>query len=135
MKRKIIVNIIELILWSIMLFICYCYVTLNSAEKTNFISGLDVLKHKVEILFGNVIGKWDSSQAQAQQSMIRNYREILLFAKEKACTISVSIPQVETFVREISELSPIEYMKKEIYYSTQAAKLFNELEKCSSTEK
>ena len=108
MNKKFVINIIELVLWWIMLFICYSYVTLNNAEKTNFLSGMDVLKHKVVSWVNNVVGKWNSSQAQAQQSMIRNYKEILSFAKEKNCTISASIPQVETFIKEISKGDVIE---------------------------
>ncbi len=135
MKKKIIINILELVLWSIMLYICYLYVSLNVAEKANFLSGMEVLRHKVSSWVNNVIGKWDSTQAQAQQSMIRNYKEILSFTKEKNCTISASIPQIEIFIKEISDLTPIDYMQKEVYYSNHAAKLFNELEKCTSTEK
>lgn len=118
-----------------MLFICYSYVTLNSAEKINFLSGMDVLKHKVVGWVNNVIGKWNSSQAQAQQSMIRNYKEILSFAKEKGCPISASIEQIETFIKEISDLTPIEYVQKESYYSNHAAKLYGELEKCTIQKK
>lgn len=135
MKKKVIINIIELVLWAIMLYICYLYISLNSAEKINFLSGMDVFKQKVVMWVGNLVGKWNSSQAEVQQSMIRTYKEILSFAKEKNCNTSFSMLQVETFITEISGLSPIEYAQKEAYYTNHAAQLYNELKKCTKGNK
>lgn len=107
----------------------------NSAEKTNFVSGLDVLRQKVVVWFDWIVGKWTAIQAQEQQAMIRNYKELLSFVQDGNCTASMSSEEIETLITELSNHTPAEYIQRVNYYNNQASKIYRELQACAEKTK
>ncbi len=113
-----------------MLVMSYNYVQAHDAEKTNFVSGITVLKQKVWLLVNNVLGQGSSEDFQRQQDMIRNYKELLSYMKSTSCTISISQPDMESKITSLTNLTPIEYNKQALQYSSFASQVYEELQRC-----
>lgn len=129
--KKLIRNICQLILWAIMLTMSYNYVNAHDAEKTNFISGLSVLKQKIYTTYQSVIWKWNTSDYERQQDMIRNFKELTSYLEQSQCEISIPLNQVKERLAFLNAMTASEYKNQALSYSSFASQVYTEMqEKC-----
>lgn len=84
MKKKLIHNFIELIIWWALLFICYGYIQSHPAEKISFFSGYKVIYQQTEIFFQNIFGK--NGDLLKQKYNLESYYQVMItLSEEKPC--------------------------------------------------
>lgn len=129
--KKLIRNICQLILWAIMLIMSYSYVNAHDAEKTNFISGLSVLKQKIYTTYQSLVWKGTTTDYARQQDMIRNYKELASYLEQSQCTISISLAEVQERLTLLTNMSAEDYNKQALSYSSFASQVYTEMQdKC-----
>ena len=129
--KKLIRNICQLILWAIMLVMSYSYVNAHDAEKTNFISGLSVLKQKIHSTYQSITWKGNTTDSARQQDMIRNYKELASYLEQSKCEISIPLSQVQERLTTLNVMTASEYKNQALSYSSFASQVYTEMqEKC-----
>ena len=84
MKKKLIQNLVELIIWCGLLFLCYGYIQSHPAEKISFFSGYKVIYQQTEIFFQNIFGKnWDI--LKQKYNLESYYQAMITLSEEKPC--------------------------------------------------
>jgi len=84
MKKKLIHNLIELVIWLILLGMCYVYIQNHPAEKVSFFSWYKVIYQQTEIFFQNLFGRnWEWLK---QKYTLESYYQVMITqAEEKPC--------------------------------------------------
>lgn len=84
MKKKLLHNVIELVIGVALLRMCYGYINTHPAEKVSFFSGYKVIYQKCEIFFQNMFGNnWERLE---QKYNLESYYQVLItLAEEKSC--------------------------------------------------
>ena len=84
MKKKLVHNLIELVIWCVLLWMCYGYIQTHPAEKISFFSWYKVIYQQTEIFFQNIFGKnWELLR---QKYNLESYYQVLItLSEEKPC--------------------------------------------------
>ena len=84
MKKKLIHNLIELVIWLILLWMCYGYLQTHPAEKISFFSWYKVIYQQTEIFFQNIFGK--NGESLRQKYNLESYYQVMITqSEEKPC--------------------------------------------------
>jgi len=84
MKRKFFTNLIELIIWLILLWMCYGYLQTHPAERISFFSWYKVIYQQTEIFFQNLFGKnWEL--LKQKYNLESYYQALITLSEEKPC--------------------------------------------------
>ena len=84
MKKKFIHNLVELLIWFILLWMCYWYIQTHPAEKISFFSWYKVIYQQTEIFFQNVFGR--NGELLKQKYNLESYYQVLItLSEEKPC--------------------------------------------------
>jgi len=84
MKKKLVCNLVELIIWLALLWMCYGYLQSHPAEKISFFSWYKVIYQQTEIFFQNLFGKnWE--RLKQKYSLESYYQVMITQAEEKPC--------------------------------------------------
>ena len=84
MKKKLIHNVIELVIWLVLLWMCYVYIQNHPAEKISFFSWYKVIYQQSEIFFQNLFGK-NGDLLKQKYSLESYYQVMITQAEEKPC--------------------------------------------------
>ena len=83
-KKKLVHDCIELVIWLILLWMCYWYLQTHPAEKVSFFSWYKVIYQQTEIFFQNVFGK--NGDLLKQKYNLESYYQVMITqAEEKPC--------------------------------------------------
>ena len=84
MKKRLIHNLIELVIWVVLLWMSYWYIQAHPAEKISFFSWYKVIYQQTEIFFQNIFGKnWELLR---QKYNLESYYQVLItLSEEKPC--------------------------------------------------
>ena len=84
MKKKLINNLIELVVGLVLLWMCYGYLQTHPAEKISFFSWYKVIYQQTEIFFQNLFGK--NGELLRQKYNLESYYQVLItLSEEKPC--------------------------------------------------
>ena len=109
----------------------YNYVQAHDAERTNFISWMTVLKQKISSFFHSIVWDSNASDAERQQEMIRNYKELVSYLEKSACTISIPTADINERITTLSTITAAEFKTQALSYSSFASQVYTEMqEKC-----
>ena len=89
MKKKLITNIVELIIWLVLLWMCYAYIQTHPAEKISFFSGYKVIYQQTEIFFQNLF--WQNGDILRQKYNLESYYHALINLSESKPCVDPSI--------------------------------------------
>ena len=87
MKKKLIHNLIELVIWCVLLWMCYGYIQTHPAEKISFFSGYKVIYQQTEIFFQNIFGK-NGELLKQKYNLESYYQALITLSEEKPCVDS-----------------------------------------------
>ena len=83
-KKKLIQDCIELVIWCVLLLMCYGYIQSHPAEKISFFSGYKVIYQQTEIFFQNIFGK--NGDLLKQKYNLESYYQVMItLSEEKPC--------------------------------------------------
>lgn len=87
MKKRLIHNLIELVIWVALLWICYVHLQNHPAERISFFSGYKVIYQQTEIFFQNLFGKnWE--WLRQKYTLESYYQAMVILSEEKPCISS-----------------------------------------------
>ncbi len=84
MKKKLIYNLIELVIWWVLLFMCYWYIQSHPAEKISFFSWYKVIYQQTEIFFQNIFGE-NGDLLKEKYDLESYYQVLITLSEEKSC--------------------------------------------------
>jgi hypothetical protein len=103
----------------------------HDAERTNFISGLTVLKQKASQLVNSIFGHESSADMSRQQDMIRSYKELSSYLERSQCSISIPLADVHERTQLLMTMTATEYKNQSLSYSSFASQVYTEMQqKC-----
>lgn len=111
-----------------MLAMSYNYVQAHEAERTNFTSGLTILRQKIVNTVQSFLGNSTSKDLDRHQEMIRNYKELQNYLAQSNCKISVSLDELTQRSQLLQNMSSAEYKQQALSYSSFASQVFNEIQ-------
>jgi len=83
-KKKLITNLVELVIWLALLGMCYVYIQNHPAEKISFFSWYKVIYQQTEIFFQNLFGH--NGELLKQKYSLESYYQVMITqAEEKPC--------------------------------------------------
>ncbi len=131
MTKRVVRNICQLIIGWIMLWLSYNYVQAHDAERTNFISGLTVLKQKATHVINSIFGDESVNDMSRQQDMLRSYKELASYLEKSECTISIPLADVHERLQLLMTMTATEYKNQALSYSSFASQVYTEMQqKC-----
>ena len=84
MKKRLIHNLIELVIWLILLWMCYVHLQTHPAEKISFFSWYKVVYQQTEIFFQNLFGhNWE--WLRQKYNLESYYQAMVTLSEEKPC--------------------------------------------------
>lgn len=84
MKKKFFNNLIELVIWLILLWMCYGYLQTHPAERISFFSWYKVIYQQTEIFFQNLFGK-NGELLKQKYNLESYYQALITLSEEKPC--------------------------------------------------
>ena len=94
MKKKLIHNVIELVIWVVLLWMCYWYIETHPAEKISFFSWYKVIYQQTEIFVQNMFGNnWDL--LKQKYSLESYYQALITLSEEKKCVDSEVVKDLQ----------------------------------------
>ena len=84
MKKKLVNDLIELVIWLLLLWMSYGYLQTHPAEKVSFFSWYKVIYQQTEIFFQNVFGK-NGEWLKQKYSLESYYQAMITLSEEKHC--------------------------------------------------
>ncbi len=98
MRKKLVNNLIELVIWCVLLWMCYGYIQTHPAEKISFFSWYKVIYQQTEIFFQNIFCKnWEI--LRQKYSLESYYQALITLSEEKPCID----PEIVTDLHETYE--------------------------------
>lgn len=108
-------NVIEFIVWLVLLLFCFQYLSTHPAEKTSIISWIEIMYQKVSIYISNIL-YWDGTIRKEKNELIRTYGDIIAQVEESQCDGVISKNLIEQKLEQLKNLSSDEYaIVKETY--------------------
>ncbi len=108
-------NVIEFIVWLVLLLFCFQYLSTHPAEKTSIISWIEIMYQKVFIYISNIL-YWDGTIRKEKNELIRTYGDIIAQVQESQCDGVISKNLIEQKLEQLKNLSSDEYaIVKETY--------------------
>jgi hypothetical protein len=112
LKSKLLVNVVEFIVWVILLVFCFMYLQSHPAEKTSLFSWIDVIGQKVKIFFVNLTW-WNAEDVEAKFKLEQLFDEILSTSQWSNCLSESERDTVVRITAGIKALSVEEFLENE----------------------
>lgn len=131
LKSKLLVNLVEFIVWVVLLSFCYMYLQSHPAEKTSLFSWVDVIVQKVKIFFTDITwGNWED--VEAKYKLEQTFDEILSLAKSWDCLSSTELEKAEKASTVLKAMELEEFLEKERTFRTTASLYYTKARKACS---
>lgn len=89
-KKKLTMNIGELVVWIVLLVFCRQYLQQHPAEKIALFTWFEVITQKIHMLFAG-----NTEQLQEKYDLERSFQEVISLAKEWECLSKETMIQFE----------------------------------------
>ena len=123
MKKKLIHNLIELVIWLILLGMCYFYIQNHPAEKVSFFSWYKVIYQQTEIFFQNLFGK--NGERLRQKYNLESYYQVMITqAEEKPCVDPEIVKDLHKTYKELQD-EPKNTLEHRLQYYIEKQYEFN----------
>jgi len=134
MKRKLIHNLIELVIWLVLLGMCYGYLQTHPAEKISFFSWYKVIYQQTEIFFQNIF--WKNWEWLRQKYSLESYYQVMITqAEEKPCVNSEIVKDLHETYNDLQHEPKNTLEHKLQYYIEKQYEFDAELRKDCPVEK
>ena len=100
MKKKLIHDLIELVIWVALLWMCFWYIQTHPAEKVSFFSWYKVIYQQTEILFQEIFGK-NGDFLREKYSLESYYEALITLSEEKPCVDSGVVSELQEVYSEL----------------------------------
>ena len=133
MKKKLRNNIIELVIWLVLLWMCYVYIQNHPAEKISFFSWYKVIYQQTEIFFQNLFGH-NGEWLRQKYSLESYYQVMITQAEEKPCVDPEVVKDLHETYTALQKEPKNTLEHKLQYYVEKQYKFDEELRKDCSVE-
>lgn len=133
LKSKLLVNVVEFIVWVVLLVFCFMYLESHPAEKTSLFSWIDVIGQKVRIFFVNLTG-WNADDVEAKFKLEQLFDEILSTSQWSTCLSESERETVARITAWIKALSVEEFLENERAFRRSWSKYYRMVtQECDET--
>ena len=133
MKKKLINNLIELVVGLVLLWMCYGYLQTHPAEKISFFSWYKVIYQQTEIFFQNLFGK--NGELLRQKYNLESYYQVLItLSEEKPCIDSEVVEDLHKTYNSLVDEHKSTLNRTLQYYIDKQYEFDDELRKDCSIE-
>lgn len=113
-KTQAFSNIIEFLIWAILLVFCRFYLQTHPAEKISLFSGVEVMWQKMQVRVSQMSPE-DATLLEQKHSLEKTMQEIVLLSKENSCV------DAQTKSNIVDSFSRLQAMDLETYKKQQRA--------------
>ncbi len=103
-KKRVKMNIIELVIWVILLVLAMNYLKTHPAEKTSIFSWFEILIEKVEVFFSWIFGN-NSDYLENKHSLEKRFKELITTMEEGKCVDQETIDIAKTRYETLKKLT------------------------------
>lgn len=126
-KVRFIKNIIQMVIWIVLLFMANQYLNEHPAERSSMISGMNIIYQKVKVMVYNVFSSNDWKLLDEKYNVERNYSELVNLAQESACATWTDKIDVQNKLNQLIKASVSEYEKNRMDYNNFAVNYYKKL--------
>ena len=121
-KKRVRMNIVELIIWVALLVLCFNYLKTHPAEKTSIFAGIEVLTQKAQVFVSNVFGnKWDT--LKDKYTLERRYKEVISTMEKWKCAEQDVIDEAKVRLESLKDLSASKFQEQQNAYKAYVSKV------------
>lgn len=131
-KKKMLSNLIEFVVGSILLVFCISYLQNHPAEKVSLVSGMKLLVQKVSLRVHNFSGE-DTELLQEKFQLEKTFQEILFLAEQSRCSESITV-SIKTSYEKLQKMDIETYKAQQKAYSTVANLYYTKVRQECGTE-
>jgi len=125
-KKRFRMNLIEFIIWLILLSFAFNYLKNHPAERTSMFAGIEVLFQRAEIFITNITGD-DGGILEEKHQLERYYKELISTMENGKCADLATIDAANERYKDLINLNIDEYKQNiqvyQWYAGTYAAKI------------
>ena len=100
MKKKLIHNLIELLIGGGLLLMCYSYLQTHPAERISFFSWYKVIYQQADIFFHNIFSR-NGDLLKQKYNLEWYYQALITLSEEKSCVDSELIKELHETYQKI----------------------------------
>jgi hypothetical protein len=116
-KSLAITNLIEFLVWVILLTFCWFYLQTHPAEKVSLFSGIEMMRNKVQMRFSSVPEE-DKTILRQKESLEKTMQEIVLLSKESTCLDKTTKSNIDASFVRLQKMDLESYKKQSKAYNT-----------------
>lgn len=116
-KTLAITNLIEFLVWIILLAFCWFYLQTHPAEKVSLFSWVEMMREKVQMWFSAVPDE-DKTIIRQKESLEKTMQEIVLLSKESTCLDEATRSNIEASFSRLQKMDLETYKKQSKAYNT-----------------
>jgi len=118
-KKKVMMNLIEFVVWAWLLIFCFSYLQSHPAEKSSLFSGTEAIVQKIKVTISQRT-KWHWWQLAGKYQLERTYEEIMNTAIMWKCLSDEEIKKIQRALDKLKNLNIDEFLQQERAYQTVA---------------
>ncbi len=116
-KTLAVTNLIEFVVWIILLAFCWFYLQTHPAEKVSLFSGVEMMWDKVQMWFSSVPEE-DKTILRQKESLEKTMQEIVLLSKESTCLDEATRSNIDASFSRLQKMDLETYKKQSKAYNT-----------------
>lgn len=126
-KKRFRMNVVEFIIWCILLVIAFNYLKTHPAEKTSIFAWVEVLIQKAEVFLGNITGKnWD--EVKKQHNLERYFKDLISTMESGNCVDEKVLEQAKKRYESLQNFSSEQFVKSKQVYEWYARSFANKIQ-------
>ncbi len=130
-KKRFRMNMVEFIIWCILLVIAFNYLKTHPAEKTSIFAGVEVLLQKAEVFLWNITGK-NGEEVRKQHELERYFKELISTMDAWKCVNVKTLEQAKKRLESLESFSSEQFTKSRQVYEWYARSYATKIqESCS----
>lgn len=116
-KTQAVTNLIEFIVWIILLAFCRFYLQTHPAEKVSLFSWVEMMREKVQMRFSSVPEE-EKTIIRQKDSLEKTMQEIVLLSKENTCLDQATKTNIEASFARLQKMDSETFKKQQKAFNT-----------------
>ncbi len=133
--RKVLKNdLIKLIVWIVLLFASFSYISYSRAELISITSTISVLTDKLQIFTTKLSWK-DWQVVDDKQKILDNYQNLYETVKDLDCFSLEDKQKIQNIIKELKKIKYTDFKRSELSYFSNLSYFFRKLQTNCKLEK
>lgn len=116
-KSQAMSNVIEFLVWGILLTFCFFYLQTHPAEKISLFSWVEVMRKKVTVWFSHPSSA-DAELVEKKDQLEKTFQEIILLAGQNSCVEVLTKKNIEESFSKLKAMNLDTFKQQQKAYQT-----------------